>query len=475
MAYTLQLKRHVNYENKAEALKGLKTYLATAAVGEPAIATYGGGDTIDPEKVLFGIKGAEDYTIFDYEAIPADVQAALDSIKGEGYDEDGTYATLKAIADALTIINGADTVEGSIAKAEKDARDYTDQQFDTINPIVGVAQVTKDGTNYQATEADKYEFTKHTGAKADVQLTFTPISPLSLTVPETMGDIEQGTKCEDLNGMPLSQVLDSILFKTIYPTVTNPSGSISFKSGFTNNATVEAGLASPTDANMQYSFNKGKVVVSDGVTANKDYVGEATGCTYVQKYTPGSANTNAGVEAGGSAKTDVALDGAKMTVGQYQFKGTISYGAGPTITDSKGQFPNPIKTTNAGNVANPHAASTLTTSYNCTLNVTLPVFIDNAANGTFNKQPLKTWGAMTFTGVAMADQTAAAPTQIKTPRKLQTANSYNAVSGKYDVAQLSNYAMEETAESINGVSVKYYLYKWTGGALGAVNFEIKTY
>lgn len=158
MAYTLQLKRHVNYENKVAALAGLKAYLATAAVGEPAIATYGGGETIDPEKVLFGIKGAEDYTIFDYEAIPADVQAALDAIKGEGYDEDGTYATLKAIADALTIINGADTVEGSIAKAKKDAKDYADEkvaaldftdaavagQFvDSVSETDGVVSVTR--------------------------------------------------------------------------------------------------------------------------------------------------------------------------------------------------------------------------------------------------------------------------------------------------------------------------------------------
>lgn len=158
MAYTLQLKRHVNYENKGAALNGLKAYLADAAVGEPAIATYGGGETIDPEKVLFGIKGAEDYTIFDYEAIPADVQAALDAIKGEGYNEDGTYATLKAIADALTIINGADTVEGSIAKAKKDAKDYADEkvaaldftdaavagQFvDSVSETDGVVSVTR--------------------------------------------------------------------------------------------------------------------------------------------------------------------------------------------------------------------------------------------------------------------------------------------------------------------------------------------
>lgn len=142
MAYTLQLKRHVNYASKEEALNGLKDYLATAAVGEPAIATYGRGSgsaDIENDKVLFGIKGSKGYTIFDYEAIPADVKAALDAIKGNGYDKDGTYATLKAIADALTIINGADTVEGSIAKAKQEAKDYADGQ---INKAVQALDVT---------------------------------------------------------------------------------------------------------------------------------------------------------------------------------------------------------------------------------------------------------------------------------------------------------------------------------------------
>ena len=468
----LQLRRKMSLGDKNAAREALQNFLSTTAVvGEPGIATYTDDGT---EKVLFGIKGATNYTIFDYEAMPADVQAALDALKGEGYDEDGAYATLKAIADALGVLNGNDTTEGSVAKAEKDAKDYTDSQFDTINPVTNLEHVTKEATNYTSGEADLYKITKHNG-ESNVQLTFTPLSPLALTVPEAIGDIAQGTTCESLNGMPISQLLDSMLFKTIYPTVTNPSGSISFQSGFTHNSTVEAGLEAPTDKNMTYSFNKGTVKVEDGVTAQKDYVGAATACAYVQKYTPGSANSNAGVEAGGAAKNDVALDGAKMTVGTYEFKGKISYGQGPTITDSKGQSPNPIQTTNAGKVANPHAAGTLTTGYNCKLNVTLPVFIDNQANGTFNKQGLKTWGAMTFSGVRMSDQTAATPTQIKTPRKLQSANSFNAVSGKYDVAQLSNYTMSEVQETVNGVEVKYYLYKWTGGALSAVNFEIKTY
>ena len=132
MAYTLQLKRHVNYENKEAALTGLKAYLAKASVGEPAIATYGGGEDIDTEKVLFGIKGAEDYTIFDADAIPSEVQAALDkaisAIKGGNDGEiNDAYDTIKEIADALVTINGSG--EGSISKAEQDAKDYADAQI----------------------------------------------------------------------------------------------------------------------------------------------------------------------------------------------------------------------------------------------------------------------------------------------------------------------------------------------------------
>ena len=139
MAYTLQLKRHVNYENKGAALAGLKAYLATAAVGEPAIATYADGET---EKVLFGIKGAEDYTIFDADAIPSEVQDALDEaisdIKG-GNDAqiDDAYDTIKEIADALVKINGAG--EGSIAKAEQDAKDYADRQITAAVQALDVA------------------------------------------------------------------------------------------------------------------------------------------------------------------------------------------------------------------------------------------------------------------------------------------------------------------------------------------------
>ena len=134
MAYTLQLKRHVKYASKEEALNGLRAYLATASEGEPAIAAYGGSEqTYDSEKVLFGIKGAYGYTIFNADAIPSEVQSALDAaiaaIKG-GEDSaiNDAYDTIKEIADALVKINGDG--DGSIAKAKQDAKAYADTQID---------------------------------------------------------------------------------------------------------------------------------------------------------------------------------------------------------------------------------------------------------------------------------------------------------------------------------------------------------
>ena len=359
-------------------------------------------------------------------------------------------------------------------------KEYAEDAINNLDCLMDVEQVLKPGQNYTPEEADVYAFEVHNQEETrNVQLTYTPLSPLTLTVPETIGDIERGTKCEDLNGQAISQILDSIIFKTIYPTITDISGSVRFANGgYTSGSLREVGTTIPTVANMGYSFSKGNVVVDDGVTANKAYVGDATGCKYQITYAPGAANSNAGVTAGGTSFTAEALDGhagEKMGVGTYTFRGLISYAQGPVMTTSKGATPNPMPTTNKGDVANPHQAGTLTTSYNVNIPVTLPVFIDNQANGTFNKQTLKTWGAMTFTGVAMAGQTADKPTQIKTPRKINTINSYNEVSGKYDVPQKANYQESQISESINGVSCTYYLYKWVGGALDAVNFEIKTY
>lgn len=142
------LRNDVFYNSREEARTKLSSKLATLQDGEPAIAIY-----IDDgaNKLLFGISaGNGQYTIFDPNAVPSDVQALIDAIVGEG-TPDAAYDTLVEISSALTIINGVETVEGSIAKAEKDAKDYTDSQIDTVveeieDKITQVSVVNKDGS-----------------------------------------------------------------------------------------------------------------------------------------------------------------------------------------------------------------------------------------------------------------------------------------------------------------------------------------
>ena len=133
--FKLQLKRNaVAYTSKTEAIESLTTNLESAAAGEPLVASYQDGE--DPVKILFGIAdGAGGYTIFDSEAVPAEVQEAIDALIGG--DPDDAYDTIKKIADALVVINGGG--EGSISKAEQDAKDYADAQ---ISAAVSALDVT---------------------------------------------------------------------------------------------------------------------------------------------------------------------------------------------------------------------------------------------------------------------------------------------------------------------------------------------
>lgn len=133
--FKLQLKRNaVAYTSKTEAIESLTTNLESAAAGEPLVASYQDGE--DPVKILFGIAdGAGGYTIFDSEAVPAEVQEAIDALIGG--DPDDAYDTIKKIADALVVINGGG--EGSISKAEQDAKDYADAQISAAVSALDVA------------------------------------------------------------------------------------------------------------------------------------------------------------------------------------------------------------------------------------------------------------------------------------------------------------------------------------------------
>lgn len=132
----LQLLRSQNsYDNRSAALTGLQAKLPSMKAGEPAVAFYKKGDGI--VKMILGISVGDgtNYQIFDTESMPSDVQSKFDALMGG--TPDAKYDTIKEIADALVKLNGADNVDGSVAKAVADAlveaKGYTDSQIQSLD------------------------------------------------------------------------------------------------------------------------------------------------------------------------------------------------------------------------------------------------------------------------------------------------------------------------------------------------------
>ena len=146
MAKKLQLLRNsAVFENKAAALAGLRTQLMALAAGEPCIASYTDGDAVS---ILLGVSygDGKNFQVFEGAKItsggtielPQEVEDAINdavsNIKGDIDEEiNDAYDTIKEIADALGVINGDESTEGSIAKAEKDAKDYADEKIAALD------------------------------------------------------------------------------------------------------------------------------------------------------------------------------------------------------------------------------------------------------------------------------------------------------------------------------------------------------
>jgi hypothetical protein len=335
-------------------------------------------------------------------------------------------------------------------------------------------------TSGDTISSDKYVITKETvkpngqveTTQDALKLMYTNVSPVNLRVPETIGDIEAGTTAGSLNNYTLSEIIDKLIFKTIYPTVTEPTATIATNK-YSNGTSIKIGSEALADSNLSVTLNQGNVHVEDRVTADIRYVGAKTSETHT--------NNNGAMTTG--TKVDRANNKTVYaTLGAFVYKGTANYAAGATIRTSKGDSPNPIKTTNGGNVANPHPAGSIETSNNITINVTAPVSANTGTTYSTNlvELPLQAWTQAWTYQVQFPNTDNAHPLVIKTPKKLTSANAFNTISGRYDVNKLSGFGNPvESDETIftdstgNAVKVKYYTYTWNGGALASVKFELK--
>ena len=146
MARTLQLLRNNEaYERKELAVQALNTQGARLHDGEILIARY--TDSTEPDsptvKTIIGLVAtgtpANSVTVFDSDAVPSEVQTAIDDlVKGpNGETPDEAYDTIYEISSALTVINGNENTAGSIKYGDKvtleSAKTYTDQQIQAMD------------------------------------------------------------------------------------------------------------------------------------------------------------------------------------------------------------------------------------------------------------------------------------------------------------------------------------------------------
>lgn len=181
------------------------------------------------------------------------------------------------------------------------------------------------GASYTTATTDNYEVTMSKGNNKNFRLFFTPITSDNQKVSASIGDIKAGTPASELKKKTLSQLLDEMLFKTIYPTITkNASASITPKAGNSSVGTsVEFGTKI-TAIDHSYSQGQAKLIMESGDGETFNYTGAET--STVLKY-KGPSDID---------EKPFPNSGVTLGYGEYTFSATVNYAAGAPLRDSKG-------------------------------------------------------------------------------------------------------------------------------------------
>lgn len=157
------------------------------------------------------------------------------------------------------------------------------------------------------------------GGTADVNYN-SSITNKEIIAAPSWNDIN-GKKLSDLEGKPLSEIFDMILFTTLYPSFIPPSATIYAGGWGASGQKYEVGIAAPQSSAFTTTLNRGSIVITypDGTqdTSQGYRAGEATGApTYTVN--------------GGSTFP------ANIGYGLSTYKGTVNYAQGNQPKDNKG-------------------------------------------------------------------------------------------------------------------------------------------
>ena len=291
----------------------------------------------------------------------------------------GIFVNKDAVKHLFTI--DVKALEENIEKITE----YIEKNLDFVKKVEHSATTE---SQYTEQTADVYVAENNLSDKTSTfQLKYDALSPENLSVPVSIGDITTKMKCSDLKGKPISEILDMIIFKTIYPSVTKePSASLNVSSTLITPET-EITLTSG------YTYGQAAVLFEDGT----------------RNYTANTSTnpTSVSIKLG---STDITSLKQKPTnLGNNTYVLTVNYGAGEVLHDSKG---NVAKTILNGTQSNPHAAGSVTAS--ASVNVSLPVYY-SVGNESDKSLELRNWGGATWLQIHIKDVTDSNKLTIKVP------------------------------------------------------------
>lgn len=275
------------------------------------------------------------------------------------------------------------------------------------------------GTKEYVDEGDKYT---------------SSISTKTLEMPEKVGGISKGTSVSTLEGKTISQLLDDMLFPTVYPTFINPSATLSLI-GYEK--LQEVGALAPKSTNFNATYDAGAIMINGeerddrgGTQINDDSF------IYVN-----------GVITNKTLPTTVAL-------GDTTYTYRAAYNKGPQPKDNKG-----------GDYSTPLIGGTVD-SDNVTINGTYPWYATlDVTKSEPQKQPLIKWdnNVGSMTGIFKAPATGIVKTVILVPRQLNTFQWLNTLSGKYEPENISvDWKMTSGSFSDEHTNRTYYKYEYVG-------------
>ena len=403
----LQLKRfNTIFKSRKTALANLENNKTQYSDGEMVLAAYYSSSTKAADSIMY--------------------------IVGIYVDKDSKKKLFTI--DVESIENDIDKVKESIEKELK----YTS----------GVTQVT--ASTYTTDTTDNYKVEMANDDDKYFRLKFTPVSPNDFVTPKSVGDIEAGTTAEDLKNYTLSNLLDKILFETIYPKIVQ-SPSLNF-----NADKSLYKLGETVTLTSGYTKGLASVVANNTTTYNNT----------------GSAIT-ASIKEG---TTDISTSVIPTTLGDHIYTLSVTYDKGDELKDSKNQHASKVFNSDGSlsNQSNPNKGDTITTTIS--VNISLPIQLGDS-NGVKDLE-LKTWGESTWMQNSLSNIADTNKILVKIPSgrtlaKVAVCNPLKSddLEASYDVEITSNFKKTSTATIYN---YQYDIYESTGVTqLGTQKYLIK--